>query len=226
MIYKELSKAAALYLLGDDFMAEIKTAVIKLQDIKPAEYNPRVQLGAQDSQYQALSGSIRENGLVLPLIVNSRDNTLISGHQRLNVLLAAGETETTAVLVDMLPAQAKALALALNKLDGVWDYGKVADILQELAEQQSDLTATGFTSKEIGELLGDLAMEIGEETSGMQPERLAKKTDKSGLVKCFVGEFKFTLTENEFADLLAEVREKVGFTQLLVCEEIKRRLFA
>ena len=36
----------------------------------------------------------------------------------------------------------------------------------------------------------------------------------------------FTLTELEFADLMAEVREKVGFTQLLVCEELKRRLFA
>lgn len=70
-------------------MANVKTAVIKLQDIKAAEYNPRAELAACDQQYQALSGSIQENGLVLPLIVNRRDNTLISGHQRLKVLLAA-----------------------------------------------------------------------------------------------------------------------------------------
>lgn len=203
-------------------MANIKTAVIKLQDIKAAEYNPRAELAACDQQYQALSGSIQENGLVLPLIVNRRDNTLISGHQRLKVLLAAGEVETAAVLVDMEPAQAKALALALNKLDGDWDYGRVADILQELAGRQADLAATGFSQKEIAELLGEIEAEFMLEP----PERLAKKADTSGAVRCLIGEFKFTLTEPEFADLMAEVREKVGFTQLLVCEELKRRLFA
>jgi len=202
-------------------MHKIKTAVIKLQDIKTAACNPRVELSAQDQAYQSLRGSMRENDLVLPLVVNSRDNTLISGHQRLNVLLTEGETETAAVIVNMEPAQAKALALALNKLDGVWDYGRAADILQELAEQQADLTATGFTPKEITELLGEIAGDISAEP----PERVAKKADESGLVKCLVGEFKFTLTDNEFADLLADLREKVGFTQLLVCEELKRRLF-
>lgn len=214
--------AYLLFLGSDEIMHKIKTAVIKLQDIKTAACNPRVELSAQDQAYQSLRGSMRENGLVLPLVVNSRDNTLISGHQRLNVLLAEGETETAAVSVDMEPAQAKALALALNKLDGVWDYGRAADILQELAEQQADLTATGFTPKEITELLGEIAGEISAEEP---PERVAKKADSPGLVKCLVGEFKFTLTENEFADLLADLREKVGFTQLLVCEELKRRLF-
>ena len=206
-------------------MPEIKTAVMPLQSIKAAAYNARVQLEAQDQQYQALRGSMQENGLVLPLIVNARDNTLISGHQRLQVLLAEGEIETTAVLLDLPPAQAKALVLALNKLDGVWDYGRVADILQELMEQQSDLTSTGFTAKEIGELLGELEIEIISQTVDVEPMRLAKKADKSGSVKCLVGEFKFTLTGEEFADLMASVREKVGFTQLLVCEEMKRRLF-
>ncbi len=203
-------------------MQKFETAVIKLQDIKPADYNPRVVMNPQDQEYQALRGSIQENGLVLPLVVNRRDNMLISGHQRLNVLLAEGETETTAVLVDMPPAQAKALALALNKLDGVWDYGRVADILQELAEQKTDLFATGFTDKDLGELLGEIEAEI----NGVMPERLAKKADNSGLVRCLVGEYKFTLSAGEFEDLIAEVREKVGFTKLLVCEELKRRLFA
>ena len=101
----------------------METRVIKLADIKPAPYNPRVQLTTKDQEYKALDASIEENGLVLPLIVNIRDNCLIGGHQRLSVLLAAGETETNAVVVDMPEAQAKALCIALNKLDGEWDYG-------------------------------------------------------------------------------------------------------
>ena len=74
----------------------METRVIKLADIKPAPYNPRVQLTPKDQEYKALDASIEENGLVLPLIVNIRDNCLIGGHQRLSVLLAAGETEKAA----------------------------------------------------------------------------------------------------------------------------------
>ena len=33
------------------------------------------------------------------------------------------------------------------------------------------------------------------------------------------------LEEAEFEDLMADVREKVGFTQELVCAELKGRLF-
>ena len=40
-----------------------------------------------------------------------------------------------------------------------------------------------------------------------------------------VGNYTFKLSESEFEDLMADIREKVGFTQLLVCEELKRRLF-
>ena len=117
----------------------MNTQIIKLADIKPAPYNPRVQLTPKDQEYKALDASIAENGLVLPLVVNLRDNCLIGGHQRLSVLLAAGETETNAVVVDMDEAQAKALCIALNKLDGEWDYGVLAEILQELIEEHESL---------------------------------------------------------------------------------------
>lgn len=202
-------------------MKEIETAVIKLEDIVPSKYNPRVTLTPKDHEYQALDGSVKENGLVLPLIVNIRDNGLISGHQRLNVLLANGETETRAVIVDMDEAQAKALMIALNKLDGEWDYGRAADILQELIEQQQSLLSTGFTRKDIDELLGEIAGELSE----YQPERLDKKEDTSDGVKCLVGEFKFTISEVEFGNMMADIRERVGFTKELVAEEMKRRLF-
>lgn len=141
----------------------METRVIKLADIKPAPYNPRVQLTPKDQEYKALDASIEENGLVLPLIVNIRDNCLIGGHQRLSVLLAAGETETNAVVVDMPEAQAKALCIALNKLDGEWDYGQLADIIQQLIDDGENLLATGFTQADIDDLLGEIGGELGED---------------------------------------------------------------
>lgn len=200
----------------------METRVVKLADIKPAPYNPRVQLTAKDQEYKALDASISENGLVLPLVVNLRDNCLIGGHQRLSVLLAAGETETVAVVVDMPEAQAKALCIALNKLDGEWDYGQLADILQELIDDGENLLSTGFTQSDIDDLLGEIGDELGEDED---PPTQGKKEDTADGIKCQVGDFSFRLDEAEFEDLMADVREKVGFTQDLVCAELKRRLF-
>lgn len=201
---------------------QVKTAILKLADIVPSKYNPRVDLTPKDQEYKALDSSVQENGLVLPLIVNIRDNGLISGHQRLKVLLADGETETHAVIVDMSEAQAKSLMIALNKLDGEWDYGRAAEILQELIDHQENLLSTGFTQKDIAELLGEIEAELNGDDA---PESIGKKEDTSDGIKCLVGEFKFTLTEIEFEDLMADVRERVGFTKELVCDELKRRLF-
>lgn len=200
----------------------METRVIKLADIKPAPYNPRVQLTEKDQEYKALDASIAESGLVLPLIVNARDNCLIGGHQRLSVLLAAGETETNAVVVDLDEAQAKALCIALNKLDGEWDYGQLAEIIQELIQEGENLTATGFTEQDIGDLLGEIRGELEEDgdTEGSEDE-----DDTADGIKCLVGDYRFTLTEVEFEDLMADIREKVGFTQARVCDEMKRRLF-
>lgn len=200
----------------------METRVIKLADIKPAPYNPRVQLTAKDQEYKALDASITENGLVLPLVVNLRDNCLIGGHQRLSVLLAAGETETVAVVVDMPEAQAKALCIALNKLDGEWDYGQLADVLQGLIDDGENLLSSGFTQSDIDDLLGEIGDELGEDED---PPTQGKKEDASDGIKCQVGDFSFRLDEAEFEDLMADVREKVGFTQDLVCAELKRRLF-
>lgn len=200
----------------------METRVIKLADIKPAPYNPRVKLTEKDQEYKALDASIAESGLVLPLIVNARDNCLIGGHQRLSVLLAAGETETNAVVVDLDEAQAKALCIALNKLDGEWDYGQLAEIIQELIQEGENLTATGFTEQDIGDLLGEIRGELEEDgdTEGSEDE-----DDTADGIKCLVGDYRFTLTEVEFEDLMADIREKVGFTQARVCDEMKRRLF-
>ena len=99
----------------------MESKVMRLEDIKPAEYNPRVRLTEVDHEYKALKASIDEFGLVVPLIVNERTGTLVSGHQRLNVMLAEGVEETEVVIVDMEPEREKALCIALNKISGQWD---------------------------------------------------------------------------------------------------------
>ncbi len=205
-------------------MEPIKTQVFKLADIKPAPYNPRVELTEKDREFKALSASIEQHGLVQPLIVNIRDGYLIGGHQRLNVLKAAGETETEAVVVDLDEAHAKALCLALNKLDGEWDYGILYDIMNELRDAGADTLSTGFTDREIDDLIGEIGQEIDDEESA-DIDTSRQKQSESDEIKCYVGIYNFKMSQDEFDDLIADVREKVGFTRQLVEEEIKRRLF-
>lgn len=196
--------------------------VMRLADIVPAEHNPRVTLTEADFEYKALKASIDEFGLVVPLVVNERTGTLVSGHQRLNVMLKNGVEETEVAVVDMEPEKEKALCIAMNKVGGQWDYGLLADIMEELRNSEIDTTATGFSSNEIAELLGELQEEARDipEVDGV-----GKKEDTEDGVPCIVGEYKFRIPDGPYKDMMADIREKVGFSKEMVEGELQRRLF-
>ena len=61
---------------------------IKLTDITPAKYNPRK---ISEQQYKSLGKSIEEFGLVDPIIINLKTNTIIGGHQRFDYFYHNGK---------------------------------------------------------------------------------------------------------------------------------------
>lgn len=125
---------------------------IKINKLKRAEYNPRVELVPEDKEYQSLKKSIVEFGYVVPVIVNT-DMTVIGGHQGLTVLEDLGYTEIECNVVDLDKNQEKALNIALNKINGKWDYDKLSNILNELVNSSEiDATLTGFSESEIEDL--------------------------------------------------------------------------
>lgn len=138
---------------------------IPLKRIKPAAYNPRKHLRPSDPEYQRIKRSIEAFGLAEPLVWNKRTGNLVGGHQRLKILRDEfGAAEVDVSVVDLDPAEEKALNLALNKVGGTWDEGALADLLGELREQ-IDASVTGFTQAEIDELLGTLPAENEEDSS-------------------------------------------------------------
>lgn len=195
---------------------------MRVAEIVPAAYNPRVTLTEKDFEYQALRASIDEFGLVVPLIVNRKTGNLVSGHQRLNVMLAKGVEETEVVIVDMEPEKEKALCIAMNKITGEWDYGKLADIMEELRDAEGiDTLATGFSDHDIAELLGELDAAADDIPD---VEGVAKKDDDTEGIPCIVGEYKFRIPDGPYKDMMADIREKVGFSKEMVEGEMKRRL--
>lgn len=127
---------------------------LKIENLKPAEYNPRKDLKPEDEEYQKIVRSINEFGYVDPIIVN-KDLTVIGGHQRLKVLKEQGYTEIECNVVDLDKDKEKALNLALNKISGEWDNDKLEQLLVELREADIDMDITGFSNDEIDDILKD-----------------------------------------------------------------------
>lgn len=141
--------------------------VKRIADMNRAAYNPRVDLRPEDEEYQAIERSLKRHGLVQPIVWNRRTNTVVSGHQRLTVLEAQGETEVTVSVVDLDDIQEKELNVALNKITGEWDDDKLSVILNELGEEATD---TGFTLPEIDALRDELKSYFDDVTAPDEEE--------------------------------------------------------
>lgn len=141
--------------------------VKRIADMNRAAYNPRVDLQPEDEEYQAIERSLKRHGLVQPIVWNRRTNTVVSGHQRLTVLEAQGETEVTVSVVDLDNIQEKELNVALNKITGEWDDDKLSVILNELGEEAAD---TGFTLTEIDVLRDELKSYFDDVTAPDEEE--------------------------------------------------------
>jgi len=130
-------------------MTKGKLVRYKIKDIKESYYNPRVMTEIEKGK---LRTSIKEFGVVQNIIVNIRNNYVVGGNQRLQVLKELGYKEVDVVEVDLDDEKEKMLNLALNKVSGDWDYVKLEELFKE--EFSADnLNLSGFDDFEIKALL-------------------------------------------------------------------------
>lgn len=126
------------------------------------KYNPRKKLKPEDKEYQKIKKSIEEFGYTDLVIIN-KDNTIISGNQRTQVLMDMGYKKIKVVQIDIDKTKEKALNIALNKITGEWDYAMLGDLLLDLDTQNYDLEITGFDLDEIEEIMAPLGLEEEKE---------------------------------------------------------------
>ena len=126
----------------------IKT--VKIDQLKDAPYNPRVDLAPDDPDFLKVKRSIEEFDLVEPIVWNERTGYIVSGHQRVKALLELGRTEVEVSVVDLPLDEEKKLNVRINKVKGRWDYDKLSDLLDALPEDEIFLT--GFEDWEIDSL--------------------------------------------------------------------------
>lgn len=121
---------------------------VKVKDLRPADYNPRQDLQPGDREYEKLARSFEEFGYVEPIIWNERTGNIVGGHQRAKMLSSDPEAEMLVSVVNLSDREEKILNVALNKITGRWDVGKLKDVLVELQEQ-GKMELTGFEDWEL-----------------------------------------------------------------------------
>ena len=127
----------------------------QLDELIPADYNPRKDLQPGDPEYEKLKRSIQEFGYVEPVIWNKQTGNIVGGHQRWKVLRDLGITELDCVVVDFPTEKEKALNVALNKISGDWDRGKLQALIYDLQAADFDVSLTGFEAAELDDLFKD-----------------------------------------------------------------------
>lgn len=110
-------------------MREVRYERRALDELVAADYNPRTISGPA---LNGLKRSLDRFGLVQPIVVNATTSTIVGGHQRVRALLEQGETEVQVALVELSPAEERALNVALNSPHIA---GEFTDDLQPLLEQ-------------------------------------------------------------------------------------------
>lgn len=138
---------------------QIKIEYVAVDELTPAEYNPRVDLQAGDERLKVLMDSIKEFGFVDPIIVNDNTGLIVGGHQRLKAAALIGMEQVPVVRVKLSEAQEKVLNVGLNKIGGEFDDIKLGELLQDIEGLDIDIALTGLNEIEIDGLITALNFE-------------------------------------------------------------------
>lgn len=155
---------------------------MKIADLNPAKYNPRKELKPGDKEFEKLKNSIEHFGYVELIVVNTANhNTVISGHQRLNVLKYLNVDEIECVTVEMNETEEKALNIAMNKVSGEWNEQLLADLIVDLQSVDFNVDLTGFEAPEVEQLFSKVYnKKIKEDDFDVDGELEKPTVDRAG----------------------------------------------
>lgn len=124
---------------------------VDIHSITPWANNPR----NNETAVQAVAESIKRFGFASPIIARTENREVIAGHTRLLAAQSLGLDTVPVRFMDLDPADAKLLALADNRIGEIaeWDESMLASILEELRDDDIDVSGLGFTDEELSDLL-------------------------------------------------------------------------
>lgn len=170
------------------------------EELIPYEKNPRDNRAALD----AIELSIEEYGFTNPILVNE-EKVILAGHTRREAAILAGLKKVPYIVVDGLTeAQQKAYRLADNKLSelSIWDEDLLKEELEDLLDEDYDISLTGFSDVDLTDLLKD-----EEDLEDIEPEEPKEK--KTTLPMLRFGSNSVRITQDELIMLSNRYNEYV-----------------
>lgn len=170
------------------------------EELIPYEKNPRDNRAALD----AIELSIEEYGFTNPILVNE-EKVILAGHTRREAAILAGLEKVPYIVVDGLTeAQQKAYRLADNKLSelSIWDEDLLKEELEDLLDEDYDISLTGFSDVDLTDLLKD-----EEYLEDIEPEEPKEK--KTTLPMLRFGSNSVRITQDELIMLSNRYNEYV-----------------
>ena len=170
------------------------------EELIPYEKNPRDNRAAID----AIELSIEEYGFTNPILVNE-EKVILAGHTRREAAILAGLEKVPYIVVDGLTeAQQKAYRLADNKLSelSIWDEDLLKEELEDLLDEDYDISLTGFSDVDLTDLLKD-----EEDLEDIEPEEPKEK--KTTLPMLRFGSNSVRITQDELIMLSNRYNEYV-----------------
>jgi len=102
----------------------MKIEIKKIEDLKPAPYNPRK---SNKKQEEKLTDSLKKFGVVEPVVYNENTGYIVGGHFRVRELKKLGHKEIECVIVNLSEEDEKELNIRLNANTGEWDWELIAN---------------------------------------------------------------------------------------------------
>lgn len=172
------------------------------------------------AQVAKLAGSIREFGFNNPVLID-KENGIIAGHGRVLAAQSLALEKVPCIrLGHLTDTQRRAYILADNRLaeiGGGWDEEMLKLDLADLAAAELDVADLGFEADIFKINSDDLPItdgfaEITEQSTGL-----------ADVVFSF-GQYRFPVERNVFLQWQENIRQTVGFSDLEVQGEIKKRM--
>jgi len=152
---------------------------IDLRQLRPWAQNPR---RISDDARAGLRASIERFGLVEPVVVNRAGKKIevVSGHQRLGLLLEAGVKKARCVILELPAAEAKALALSLNNRAIQGEFTPL--VLELCAQLKKTLGDDGYAALALEALRGQAVAQAaaGKTAPDDIPEPPRKAVTRTG----------------------------------------------
>lgn len=148
---------------------EVNVKRMRLEDLKPADYNPRV---ISDDAFDGLGKSLERFGVLAYIVWNERTGNIVGGHQRYRQLMEMGEKETDVVVVNLDDNEEVALNITLNNPNIRGDF--TPDVMEQLR----------VTEIQLGNAFNQLGMmDLYEMLKGRGFDKKPKKKDTTPKVK-------------------------------------------